>query len=105
VESAGYIALTFSVVFDEETRQYTGTCIELGVGTCGDTIDETFDQITDAVDLYLNSIEEEGERPRVFAERGIQILYGEPNGYARQVTLHPSEIVSARTMRMPTSIA
>lgn len=57
----------------------------------------------DAVELYLDALEEEGERERVFGERGIEIHEGEPPGYELVVTtsVHPKEIVTAGTFPVP----
>ena len=66
-----YIVLTFKVW--REDRQFVSECLELGVPSCGDTIEEAFHNLEDAVHLYLNSIEEMGDRTRIFKERGIQV--------------------------------
>lgn len=67
-----YVILTYKVW--AEKGQFVSECQELGVASCGDTIDEAFRNIQDAVTLYLNSIEEQGDRPRIFKERGIRML-------------------------------
>lgn len=78
-----YIRLTFEVEPDDD--QYTATCIELGVASCGDTIDEAMANIREAVAVYLEGIEELGERERIFRERGI-VIYTSPTP-SPQVTL------------------
>ncbi len=66
-----YIDLTF--VISEEDGQYAAYCLELGTASCGDTLDEAVKNINDAVALDLNTLEDTGERARLFRERGIKI--------------------------------
>ena len=41
------------------------------VASCGDTVEEACANLDDAVTLYLNGIETNGTRERVFKEKGI----------------------------------
>jgi hypothetical protein len=77
------------------------------VASCGDTIDEAFDALEDAVTLYLDTLEEEGGRERVFAERGIRIVPGDlpRDGDEIQARTRPNEYVSPHPMRVPTDVA
>lgn len=72
----GYITLTLEAY--QEGKRFVSRCRELGVTSCGDTASEAIDQIRDAVTLYLNAIEQLGERERVFAEKGITIRSTRP---------------------------
>jgi predicted RNase H-like HicB family nuclease len=105
-EDLGYILVTYRV-HPEEDGQFGAECLELGVRTCGDSVGEAFDAIADAALLYLNSLERHGERARVFAERGIAILTGEPHpdGAERNVPVRPFEYVHSDTIRLPASVA
>ena len=53
---------------------FVSTCIELGTASCGDTIQEAFENLEEAIAVHLNALEELGETERVFHERGIEIL-------------------------------
>ena len=68
----GYVLLT-QVVEEEEDGQYAAHCPELGVATCGDTIEEAFSNLRDAIEVHLNALEEVGTRERVLQERNIVI--------------------------------
>ena len=46
--------LTFKAY--KEGDQYVSECVELGVTSCGDTLDEAFGAITDAATLYLDTL-------------------------------------------------
>lgn len=76
-KSQGYVLLAFRVF--EEDGQYVSECVELGVASCGDTIDEAFKNIREASMLYIDTLEQEGERERLFKERGIVIHPGQPS--------------------------
>ncbi len=44
-----------SEVIEREDEQYTASCPELAVATCGDTVDEARANLVEAVDLYINT--------------------------------------------------
>ena len=100
----GYITLPFKA--HKEEKQYVSECVELGVASCGDTLEEAFKNLKDAVSLYLNTLEEEGERKRVFAERGIQIFPGKPPKPESEVSVRvrPHEHVSSETYPISLSV-
>jgi predicted RNase H-like HicB family nuclease len=103
INTKGYINVTFKA--HKEGDQFVSECIELGVASCGDTLEEAFENIKDAVLLYLNTLEKEGERERVFSERGIQIIPGEPPSPEPEipVNVRPHEYVSSETVQYPLS--
>src|SRR5579884_559095 len=68
----GTIVVTYRV--PQEGDQYVAECPEFEVSSCGDTIDDAFNMIGDAVQLYLNTLEDEGQRERVFVEREIAVF-------------------------------
>jgi hypothetical protein len=72
----GYITLTFEVF--PERRQFVSRCRELDVASCGDSIGEAIEAIHDAVRVYLDAIEQLGERQRIFAEKGIEVRKTKP---------------------------
>lgn len=96
-----HIIVTFRAVHDDETGQYVARCEELEVSTFGPTIEEAFAELNDAVVLYLNTLEEVGERERTFQERGI-VLLTDPNNVS-EISIHarPEEIVSPRELVVP----
>ncbi len=72
----GYVVLTFRLY--PEGPQWVSECVELGTASCGDTIEEALANIQDATVLYFNTIEENGSRGRVFRDRGVRVMRGEP---------------------------
>lgn len=100
----GHIVITLKA--HREGEQYVSECVELGLASCGDTLDEAFQAIQNAVTVYLETLQDEGELERVLAERKITVVAGEPpdNGRAVQVTARPREYVSAETVRVPVPV-
>ncbi len=73
----GYIAL--EVLVRKEDSQYSSWCPDLDIASCGDSPEDAVRNLGDAVGLYVNTLEKEGERELVFKERGIRItLIDEP---------------------------
>ena len=69
---SGVIVLTTLV--EPEGDKYVSWCEELGTASCGDTVEEAFANVLEAVEVHLNGLEEVGETERVFEERGIKVL-------------------------------
>lgn len=74
IEPTGYIDVTIRI--EKADGQYAAECLELGVASCGDDLDEALERILDATVAYLNDLEETGEIEAVFRERGIVIHPG-----------------------------
>lgn len=65
--------VVFTGVIEKEGDQFVSHCPELDVASCGDTVDEAVGNLGDAIEIYLNDLEETGELRRVFHERRISI--------------------------------
>lgn len=72
MKKAGYIAV--GIVVTKEGEQYSSWCPELDIASCGDKPEEAVRNIGDALELYLNTLEGEGERKQIFEERGIKVV-------------------------------
>lgn len=71
MENCGYIVLAVNIL--EENGQYTAVCKQLDVATFGSTVEEAYENIINAVQVYLDGLEEEGLMYEVFEEKGIVI--------------------------------
>lgn len=71
-KAVGYIAV--ELVVTKEGKQYSSWCPGLDIASCGDNPEEAVKNLGDALELYLNTLEEEGEREQIFKERGIAII-------------------------------
>ena len=74
--AGGYVVLTGYT--EPEDDGFNAYCPELGVATCGDTIEEVLDGLQDALEVYIAGLREIGELERVFAARGVALQSGPP---------------------------
>ena len=89
----GYVLLTLSV--EEADGQYAAYCPELGVATCGDTEEEAFANLDDAITVHLNALEEVGAREEFFRERNITM---------RPTRTAPLKVSRTINQRIPASV-
>lgn len=62
----------------QEGDQFVSRCVELETTSCGATMGEAVDNIRDAVNLHLTTLEELGERDRFFEAKGVKIQPHKP---------------------------
>ncbi len=93
------IALTF--VFEREDDEYVALCPELDIASQGDTIEDAAAHLENAVLLYLDTIEEDGEREQIFSERGIEIEERLEPDY--DVKVHPGVFATVRRLPIGTA--
>jgi predicted RNase H-like HicB family nuclease len=90
-EPIGFIVV--SLVASEEEGGYASVCPELGIASQGETAEEAIANLRDATLVFLNTIEQLGQRERVFKERHIRIHSQEPTGASVKLR-QPSQIAS-----------
>ncbi len=71
-----YIILTFMV--QQEGAYWVSECQELGTSSFGSNEDEALDNLFDATEVYLNTLEELGEAHQVLDEKGVQVFSYKP---------------------------
>jgi predicted RNase H-like HicB family nuclease len=71
-----YIILTFIV--QQEGDYLVSECLELGTSSFGSTEDEALANLTDATEVYLNTLEDLGEAHQVLDMKGVKIFSYEP---------------------------
>lgn len=84
--------ITLRLEVEREDDAYVAHCPDLDISSYGDSVDDAFAHLRDAITLYLDTIEEDGERERVFRERGITV--DERRGGDFSVTVHPGVFVT-----------
>lgn len=99
----GHILVTFRV--SQEDGQFTSECVELGTASCGDTIEEALDGIMSATELYLDTLQAEGQRERVFEERGIALLLASKEIKQGPLLAEVGDIVSLRVLDVPRALS
>lgn len=73
-----HLELTVALERDDDIDEWVGEVAELGVTSQGVSVGEAIDNTLEATIVYLDTIEEVGERRRVFTERGIEPKLGPP---------------------------
>ena len=101
MREAGYIRLTVKITRDEDG--YSAVCEELGVATCGDSLDDLMVELHALVTQHLNALERNGTRASFFREHGIRIYRGSPDDLSRpeRLPVRPGEFVTRMTERIP----
>ncbi len=61
-----------SGIVRREGKHYTAWCPELDVSTFGDSVDEASRNLGDAVELYLDTIDEMGEAEEILSGKGLK---------------------------------
>ena len=88
----------------EEDGQFSAYCRELETASCGDTVAEALSNLWEAVEVYLNALEETGEIHNVLRERNIRIEYANEHPWDEpRINVPLGEIVSAHRTNVPAS--
>ncbi len=95
----GYVLVNFRISPEDEDGYFVGECIEFGISSFGRSVDEAMANTLEAVEAYLEALEDEGERDRVFAERHVLFYPVEPpEGTVITIRAHPGEYVSPQRL-------
>ena len=101
--AGGYVVLTGYT--EPEDDGFNAYCPELGVATCGDTIEEVLDGLQDALEVYIQGLREIGELERVFAEKGVALQSDPPAADADTVSASLGTAVRVYTLPVPMPVA
>lgn len=93
-KAAGYVVV--EIVVTKEGKQYSSWCPNLDIASCGDSPEEAIINVGDALELYLETLEEEGKRSQVFEEKGIKIVRADE-------AVIPSTFVTQYRHKIPTA--
>ena len=97
--------VVFTGVAEKDGNQFTALCTELDVATCGDTVDQALDNLGDAIEVYLNALDEVGTLTKVFKERGIEVIQDMPAAENVLVSIPPDKTVRAYPRTVPALVA
>ena len=101
--AGGYVVLTGYT--EPEDDGFNAYCPELGVATCGDTVEEALDGLQDALEVYIAGLVEIGELEQVFAARGVALQSGPPAADAATVPAPLGTAVRIYTLPAPMPVA
>ena len=88
----GYVQLTYR--FQKEGADWVGTCVELGTSTFGRSLPRVKRELEEMIVDYLNVLEEDGTRERIFRENNI-VVREAPVGEAVYQEVHTLPVGSA----------
>lgn len=91
----GTIVVSLRIVREDE--DLVGYCDTFDVSSFGATVEEAVANTLEAVEVYLEALDDAGDRDRVFAERGVIFFPGEPPAdfEVSAIVRHPGEFVTA----------
>lgn len=75
-QSTGYLDLTVRIV--AEDGEWLAECVELGVSSCGDTVEAAALAVVEAIGLYLQTVDESGLLEQTLRDAGLEIRRGIP---------------------------
>jgi hypothetical protein len=94
ISPKGYITLTYQ--FFRDGKRWVGVCKELGTSTFSRSITEAEKQLSEAVCLHLNTLEDVGERERFFRENNIKLYTIKPKNTVFKIKITGPEPIYTR---------
>ena len=99
-KTTGYVILT-GVIEPEEEGGFTAVCPELGVASCGDTVEEALDMLGEAIDVQLEDLQDLGQLDGVLRGSSVKKHHGDVASGPVSITVQPETIVRAYPRRLP----
>lgn len=100
--AAGYVVLTGIVA--AEDGGFNAYCPELGVATCGDTVEEVLDGLSDAIRVYLDDWDDPDDLERMLRENGVSVKTAPPPAATVPVFIPPGKTVRVYIQSVPAAI-
>ncbi len=100
---AGYVILTGTVEAEEEGG-FTSVCLELGVASCGDTVEKALDMLGEAIDCQLEDLQDLGQLEGVLKKANVKTLSEITGLETVSISVPPETIVRAYPRRIPVAI-
>ena len=99
----GYVVLTGYT--EPEDDGFNAYCPELGVATCGDTIEEVLDGLAEAIEVYLEDWDDPDDLARMLRENGVEIETGPRPNDSVKASLPVGKIVRVYVQPVPVPAA
>ena len=89
----GYVRLSL-LIEESPDGGFVSYCPELRIASQGESEGEALNNLRDATDTFLNTIESLGDRERIFEELGLEVYLAEPRD-AVSFDIKPRQAVSS----------
>ena len=73
----------------QEGEMYTAVSIEFGIASCGNTVEEAYKNVIEAVNIHLNDAQELGTLNELLLEAGFEV----PSDLKGDVTIQPGYVM------------
>lgn len=93
--------LMVTALIEPDNGQFASYCPEFDVASSGDTVEQAFNSLRDAVELHISSLIDHGEFERELRERKISVHPSLPAEMEVRTQLRPGAFVSP----LPTRVA
>ena len=100
--TAGYVVLTGIVA--AEDGGFNAYCPQLGVATCGDTVEEVLDGLSDAIRVYLDDWDDPDDLARMLRGNGVSVKTASPPADSVKVSIPPGKTVRVYIQAVPAAI-
>ena len=75
-----------TAIVEHEDDQFVSHCRELGTTSCGDTVDEAFNALREAITVHLEDLADMGELHQFLRERNVNIVIA-PDQHLHELNL------------------
>ena len=91
-------------IVEAEDGGFNAYCPELGVATCGDTVEEVLDGLSDAIRVYLEDWDAPDELERMLRESGVSVKTAPPPAASVNVSIPPGKTVRVYIQSIPAAV-
>lgn len=98
----GYVVVTGTL--EREGDQFVSYCPEFGTSSCGDSSDEAFENLGDAIKVHIDAMHETGELARFFRERNIRVDL-HPPAEELLIRVRPGKVFTTFQFQVPVGTA
>jgi len=96
-----YIVVTLRAFVDEGF--FVSECVELGIASQGDDLEDALDMALDATEVYLQGLAELGELDAVLLRKNVKIHTTRPRSVALRGQVRPGDLIKPLVMSIAPS--
>ena len=97
-------AVILTGMAEKEDHLFSSHCVELGIASCGDTLEEAFDMLEEAIEVHLEALVDIGTLDREFLECGVVVRQEVPSEREEfTVSVIPGKFYRTYVVKIPVS--